>query len=190
MKILFVNSCIRENSRTEVLARRLLKKMLAESQTAGIAEVKLQTAALQPLDSELLQKRDALLQAGKTDDKFFEFANQFAAADKIIVAAPYYDLQFPSLLKIYLENICVCGITFKYSEQGIPVGLCHADELIYVTTAGGYIGEYNLGYDYLRNLCQMFFAIPKQRLIAAEGLDIYGNDPEQILREVCAKENI
>ena len=190
MKILFVDSCLRENSRTKILADRLLQKIIAENPSAKIEEIQLQKANLKPLNAELLQKRDMLLQAGKTDDEFFEFANQFAAADKIVVAAPYYDLQFPSLLKIYLENICVCGITFKYSEQGIPVGLCHADELIYVTTAGGYLGNYNLGYDYLRNLCQMFFAITKQRLIAAEGLDIYGNDSEQILREVCAKENI
>ena len=190
MKILFVDSCLRENSRTKLLADRLLQKMLAENPSAEVEKIQLQTADLQPLNEDILRQRDNLLQAGKTDDELFKFAKQFASADKIVVAAPYYDLQFPSVLKIYLENICICGITFKYSEQGIPIGLCSADELIYVTTAGGYLGNYNLGYDYLRSLCQMFFAIPKQRLIAAEGLDIYGNDPEQILQKTFLKENI
>ena len=45
--------------------------------------------------------------------------------------------RFPALLKQYLEQISVVGITFKYSENGVPVGLCRADRLFYVTTAGG-----------------------------------------------------
>ena len=146
MKILFVNSCIRDNSRTKLIADKFIKKILSENSGAELKELVLQDLAMEPLTEKTLQKRD----------DFFALANEFAAADKIIIAAPYYDLQFPALLKVYLENVCVCGITFKYSEEGIPVGLCKAKELIYITTVGGYIGQYNFGFEYLKGLCQMF----------------------------------
>lgn len=47
------------------------------------------------------------------------------------------DLSFPARLKIYLENIYVTGIVSKYDENGRPRGLCRAERLYYVTTAGG-----------------------------------------------------
>lgn len=187
MNILFVNSCLRANSRTKRLADAALKKLTAENPSAVIKEIELQKLDLKPLTAERLERRESLLKDGKSDDEFFDLAKELAAADKIVIAAPYYDLQFPALLKIYLENVCVCGITFKYSEEGIPVGLCSADELVYVTTAGGYLGDYNMGFEYLQGLCLMF-GIGKQRLIAAEGLDIYGNDAEAILQ--AAEETI
>ena len=54
----------------------------------------------------------------------FCYARQFAAADRIVIAAPLWDLSFPAQLKVYLENIYVTGIVTKYSEAGEPVGLC------------------------------------------------------------------
>lgn len=50
-------------------------------------------------------------------------AEQFAQADEIVVAAPYWDLSFPSILKVYLERVCVTGITFHYVENR-EEGLC------------------------------------------------------------------
>ena len=104
-------------------------------------------------------------------------------ADTIVIAAPYWDLAFPAVLKAYLENICVCGVTFKYSEEGIPVGLCKAKKLYYITTSVGYIGQYNMGYDYIKALCKLYFGITDTECISAEGLDIFGNDTEKILAE-------
>ncbi len=181
MDILYVNACLRKESRTKWLADRVLEKELGKYSNARVKEMELQRLAMEPLTEERLRQRNTLLQEGKTRDSLFALANQFAAADRIIVAAPYYDLQFPALLKVYLENICVCGIAFRYSEEGIPIGLCKADELIYVTTAGGYLGDLDFGFTYLQGLCQML-GIPKQRQIAAEGLDIVSNDPQMILR--------
>ena len=143
-KILFVNACFKEGSRTNELARHLLDKLEGEIETVDLYE-----ESLKPLDAELLSKRDELLKSGKTDDGFLRLARQFASADIIVVAAPYWDLLFPAVLRTYLENITVCGITFRYSDKGIPVGLCKAEKLYYVTTAGGFIGENNFGFDYI-----------------------------------------
>ena len=57
---------------------------------------------------------------------FWVQGKQFAAADVIVIAAPYWDLMFPAVLKTYLENITVTGITFCYSDQGRPQSMCKA----------------------------------------------------------------
>ena len=59
----------------------------------------------------------------------FELARQFAAADQIVIAAPYWDLSFPAALKQYFEQINVLGITFAYTPEGVPKGLCRARKL-------------------------------------------------------------
>ena len=56
----------------------------------------------------------------------FSLAKEFAIADTIVIAAPYYDLSFPAMLKQYFEQINVLGVTFTYSDSGIPEGLCKA----------------------------------------------------------------
>lgn len=181
--ILYINACCRENSRTNELAEQLIGIL-----SGNIQSVNLFDEDIRPLDAQLLSKRDCLLKDGKTDDEMFSLAKQFALADAIVIAAPYWDLMFPSILKVYLENITVCGVTFRYSEKGIPQSLCKAENLYYVTTAGGFIGENNFGFYYIKALAKGFFGIKNVRFFSAEGLDIYGNDVDQIMRE--AKENI
>lgn len=143
---------------------------------------------IKPLDSKLLGERDSLLNEGKTDNEMFSLARQFASVDTIVIAAPYWDLMFPSVLKVYLENITVCGITFRYSNKGIPQSLCKAENLYYVTTSGGFIGENNFGFDYVNALAKGFFDIADVKFFSAEGLDIYGADVELIMNK--AKKNM
>ena len=126
---LFINCCPRGESRTERLARALLKAL------GEYEELRLYDEPLHPLGRADIAKRDALLAEKKYDDEMFRYARQFAAADRIVIAAPYWDLSFPAQLKVYLENIYVTGIVTKYSEAGKPVGLCRANELYYVTTS-------------------------------------------------------
>ena len=104
----------------------------------------------------------------------------------MVVAAPYWDLMFPAVLKTYLESITVSGITFRYSAQGRPESLCKAKALYYVTTAGGFIGQNDFGFSYIQALAQNFFGIPELHRYAAEGLDIYGADVEKIMCSVKA----
>lgn len=178
-KILYVNACIRDGSRTNELAQHLLDTLDGHIECVNLYEEK-----IKPLDADILSKRDELLKSGKTDDDFFILARQFASADTIVIAAPYWDLLFPAVLRIYLENITVCSITFRYSEKGVPVGLCKADNLYYVTTSGGFIGENNFGFDYIKALAKGFFGIDNVKFFSAEGLDIDGSDVRQILQRV------
>lgn len=173
--ILFINACVRPQSRTEGLAQCVLEQLDGE-----ILERKLEREHLQPLDGSLLEKRDKLLSEGALSDEMFRYAREFAGADIIVIAAPYWDMNFPALLKLYLEQITVCGITFQYSEEGVPKGLCRAKKLIYVTTAGGPVC-FNFGFDYVNALSEQFWGIKETLFFKAENLDIEGNDVEQIM---------
>ena len=90
---------------------------------------------LRPLSGEFFAGREALLQAGKTDDSRFDRARQLAAADLVVIAAPFWDMSFPSLLKIYIENVSVEGITFRSTEEGLK-GQCTAERCVFLTTRG------------------------------------------------------
>ena len=175
--ILFVNGCVRENSRTLDLTQAVLA-----NETNRIEEVRLYPDGPEGLDAQKLSLRDELLAAKEYGHPMFRWARQFAEADAIVIAAPYWDLAFPAKVRAYLEEVTVSGITFRYGENGIPQGLCKANRLIYVTTAGGPIFEnFNFGYDYVKALAQGFYGIPDVSLVRAEGLDIRGADPEAIM---------
>jgi FMN-dependent NADH-azoreductase len=122
--ILYINACCRENSRTDELAEHLLSILSGNVQSVNLYEEN-----ISPLNSQLLLKRDSLLKQGRTDDKSFNLARQFASDDIIVISTPYWDLMFPSVLKVYLANITACGVTFRYSDKGIPESLCKAESL-------------------------------------------------------------
>ena len=179
--ILFVNGCVRENSRTLDLARAVLAK-----ETGPIREVKLYEEGPEGLTPETLALRDELLKKGELGHPMFRWACDFAMADSIVVAAPYWDLMFPAKVRAYFEEVTVSGITFRYGENGIPQGLCKAKKLIYVTTAGGpIIGNY--GFQYVEAMARGFFGIETVQCLAAEGLDIIGADVAAILAEAKSK---
>ena len=178
-KILFINACVRDDSRTLELTHHLLSRL-----DGDVAEICLYDEKISPIDGKDLEKRNLHDYSGDE----FKYAKQFKEADSIVIAAPFWDLSFPSVLKIYFENVTVSGITFEYSKEGRPVGKCNAKKLYYVTTSGGYIGTNNFGFDYIKALAENFFSIGDVRFFSAEGLDIFGADVKTIMDE--AKEYI
>ena len=182
MKLLFVNACVREHSRTLLLARQLLSRLSAQ-----VCEIRLEDLGLKPLTRCSLARRDDLLRQGKWEDPSLRHARQFADADCIVIAAPYWDFGFPALLKLYLEAVTVSGITFCYAE-GRPRGLCNAKKLYYITTAGGPIVS-DFGFSYVRSLANNLYGIREARCIRAENLDMDGADVAGILEETMEKIN-
>ena len=165
-KILFVNACVRKESRTRKLAEEVLSTLNGE-----ITELKLFEEPLRPLNEETLLWRSKAASEGDFSDERFFYAKQLAQADLVVIAAPYWDFSFPALLKIWIENISVSGLTFRYTEDGRPHGLCKADKLIYVTTAGGWIGNNDFGYEYVSALVRELYGIWDSQRIVREGLD-------------------
>lgn len=186
MNTLFINACLRPDSRTKILADAVLAHIKSKESTE-ITEVNLSENPVAPLSTLTLTERNELLLAKKIDDSLFDYSKQFATADEIIIAAPFWDLSFPAALKAYLESVNVSGVTFKYSKDGQIIGLCRAKRLIYVTTAGGKIPPENCGFGYVKSLCEHLYGINNVVFIKAEGLDIFGADINGILQKTKEK---
>jgi len=177
--ILYVNACVRSESRTDRIARVLLGRLGGKQE-----EVRLSEDTPEPLSAKRLARRTALIERSDYADPMFRYARQFQQADTIVIAAPYWDLSFPAVLRTYLENVYVTGLVSEYTPEGIPHGLCRARKLWYVTTAGGpYVPDFS--YDYIRALATRCFGIPETELVFAEMLDVEGFDAETIVRETA-----
>ena len=185
-KFLYVDCCIRgDESRTRRLAARLVDG-LGGRPGLNVETVKLMECNLTPLNAGEVELRNRLVSEGCFEDPIFR-------CDKAVCFGRYYyhsgavlGFSFPSLLRVYLERMCVSQMTFHYNEKGETVGDCRASRMIYVTTRGGYTGVMPSGYpnlavEYLKAFCQML-GIARFDSVEAEGLDIYGNDPEEILK--------
>ena len=51
------------------------------------------------------------------------------------IAAPFWDMSFPSALKVFFENMSLFGITFDSNDKEC-YGLCKAEKVMYITTRG------------------------------------------------------
>ena len=176
--LLFIDACVRGASRTKHLADCLLKAL-----DVPYTRLYLGDCALPKVDEAFLEQRDRLIREGDFDHPMFEYARQFARADGIVIAAPFWDLSFPAVLKAYLEQINVVGVTFRYTPEGVPVGLCRANRLYYVTTVGADFFPESFGFGYVEALAKNFYGIQNVELIKATGLDIDGAPVESLLRD-------
>ncbi len=167
---------MRKESRTRILAEKLLARL-----GRPYEEVCLERTVFPVVDAEFLRRRDQLLSEGGLQNPMFALARQFSEAETVVIAAPFWDLSFPAAVKQYFEQINVVGITFRYAEDGVPVGLCRAKRLFYVTTAGGQYVPEDFGFGYVKALAQNYYGIQDVRKIEAVGLDIDGADVSAIM---------
>lgn len=187
-KILYVNACVKRDidSRTNRLAQAYLNKCL-ESQDCSLSIVNLEDTIMYPLSGKSLAEREKAIANNDFSGSAFELARSFAAADEVVIAAPYWDLSFPALLKLYIEQICINKLTFSYDEKGRPRGLTNIKKAVYLTTSGGYIGSCNFGFEYIKGVFSTLFGIKEISFYSAEGFDISGNDPEQLIADAAKK---
>lgn len=184
MKLLYIDCCIsvHEVSRTKLLADTFLSAWRAAHPQDEIETLDLKNLELQPLTLETLTVRETALEEKRYDDPALALARQFAAADRIVIAAPYWEMSFPSRLRVYIEHVSASGITFGYADGGQSLGLCRAGKLLYLTTAGGPIEGANYGGDYLKAISR-FFGIEDFHFLGAPMQDVIELDHEAILRD-------
>ncbi len=177
-KLLFVDCCIRKESRTKELAQSFLQHVSSDYE---IIHLELSKMSLHALINEHFEERQHYLELGQLDHPRFNLAHQIAQVDEVLIAAPFWDLSFPSLLKVYIENCCVDGITFKSTADGIK-GLCQANNIIYLTTRGGFYTDSIMeqALPYIKHIGQ-FFGINQFHYVAADGMDIVGFDSKASL---------
>ena len=114
---------------------------------------------------------------GGNDFDVKRYAQQFAAADKYIIAAPFWNLSIPAILKAYIDYVTYVGVTFKYTESG-PVGLLSGQgkKAAYIVARGGFYSDdahspYECGEKYLRTIFG-FMGISDISTIACEMTEV------------------
>ena len=116
----------------------------------------------------------------------FSLAKEFADADKIIIAAPFWEFLFPAIVNCYIEMISIVGITFQYGVEG-SIGLCKANSMTYIYSSGDELqDEDKICEKYLQRLSKLY-GIPKFSVISAQGLDIQTNCADTIVNGVLEK---
>lgn len=181
-RILFINACVRPQSRTMELARYLLGFLSGQ-----VEEVNLEQENILPLNGARLEERQALLEQGQFDHPMLRHGRQFRQADTIVIAAPFYDYSFPSALKVYFETVANVGLTFYYDQQEQPQTLCRARRFFYISTAGSeFVPDY--GYEYVKTMLAGFYHIREGHCFYADGLDLRDADPVHQLAQ--AREEI
>lgn len=183
MNLLFVDCCVRgkEKSRTYALCESFLEELKRREADLAVKTLSVYKEDMNFLSREQLALRDDLEEKKDLSHPMFEYAKEFASADYILIGAPYWDYSFPACLKTYIELTSVRDIAFTYVETGSK-GLCRADRMMYISTAGGFVPGIHAGELYMKQICD-FYGIEDFRTYCLEGIDIDGTDVEAKMRE-------
>ena len=127
-KLIFIDACMRVGSRT----RRIASPIIAELRKRYSVETVDLTKNIYPVaDNYTLEDRNQ----GVVPAEHVGLAKKIAAADRIVIAAPFWDMSFPSALKVFFENMSLFGVTFDTNEKEC-CGLCKAEKVMYITSRG------------------------------------------------------
>ncbi len=177
-KLTFINACVREgDSRTLKLAKPLLEEL---SKRYDISEIKLSRSELTPVTLPLYTQR------GKNGLSHEDLKNGklVAEANRIVIAAPFWDMGIPSILKTFIEHISAPDLTFCNNPDGSTRGNCKAERLLYITTRGMEIetgSALEQGSSYLKALCWLW-GIGGVDTVAVQGTDV--NSADEVDRRI------
>ena len=186
MKLLFIDGCVSQRgpaSRTRALAEAFLSAFRESHPGAEVETVTLEALDLKPFLPAALNQRDELASVGAFGAPVFDLARQFQAADKIVAAAPFWDMSFPAVMRTYIEYISANGLCYHYEADGCH-GDCRADRLAYLTTGGDFERPESLGVLYWKQLSRMF-GIPRFDYVFAGGLDVDPAKAPELLEAAC-----
>lgn len=185
-KVLYIKANAKPEglSRTFKISNAFIEAYKASHPEDEIVTLDLYQEGIQALPMGDLSDLHRLASGSGKDHPILKYAYQFVEADKYVIAAPMWNLSIPSILKAYIDYISVTGITFRYTSTG-PEGLCIDTKAVHITSRGGIYTEepfksFEMGDKYLRTILG-FIGIWDFTTIAAEGLDVIGNDVDAIV---------
>ena len=123
---------------------------------------------LPPLTPETLAERNS----GAVPESAAALARKIASADRLVIAAPFWDMSFPAVLKAFFENMSLYGITFT-DNGNTCTGLCRCRRVMYICTGGMDIADgspLDQGSSYLRALSSLW-GLGDVTTVAAWNLD-------------------
>jgi len=135
--LVVINACVRQaDSRTLRIAEPVIEAL---AKRYKITRYDLPDMDIVPLNPELFAERGL----GEIPSWASEAASAIAGADRILIAAPFWDMSFPAVLKCFFEQTSLFDITFT-DNGNTCVGLCKAPKVLYITTRGMDIPTGNL----------------------------------------------
>lgn len=175
-KLIVIDACMRDGgSRT----RRILLPLVAELEKRYAVEmVRLDGDDYHAVDRRVLAERAN----GHVPQNIVTMAKHIAMADRIVIAAPFWDMSYPAILKVFIENMSLFGITFRNSGTRFE-GLCKCEKVLYITTRGMNVhtGDPLDGATPYIKAISALWGLGEVITLAAENMDFY------TLEEVEAK---
>lgn len=170
-KLLYIDACIRnEESRTKRIATPIVEalKEKYEVQTLVLNELPLEI-----VKEDLCKKR----LGGEVDCDVISWAEMIRDADRIVIAAPFWDMSFPAALKVFFELCSLFDVTFK-SDDKTCYGNCKAEKMLYITTRGMDIPTGDVleqATPYLKALSKLWGIGPLE-VVATQNMDYSSED--------------
>lgn len=128
-KLVVIDACVRqEESRTRRIAETIIEKLSTRYQVTTFHLPEMEIAPISPASF-------AERSSGETPEWALQAARAMADADRLLIAAPFWDMSFPAVLKAFFEQTSLYNITFADNGESC-VGLCKCAKVLYVTTRG------------------------------------------------------
>jgi len=123
-------------------------------------------------------------------DKVNTYLNQFASADKVVIAFPLWNFTVPAVLHTYMDYLSQAGKTFRYTENG-PIGLMGDKKVALLTARGGIYSEgpaaeVEMASKYVKTMLG-FWGITNITEVIVEGHNQFPEKAEQIIQEGVEK---
>lgn len=178
-KLILIDACMRDG---ESRTRRILEPLMSElAKSYEIETVVLDGEDYQAVGRRVLAERGE----GHVPETIAEQARRLAAADRIVIAAPFWDMSFPAILKVFIENMSLFNITFKDNGTYFE-GLCRCEKVLYITTRGMNVktGEPMEGATPYIKAIGALWGLGEVITVAAENLDY--STPEEVDERINA----
>lgn len=178
-KLVYIDACVREgDSRTRRIAEPIVAALAKKYE---ITAYHLAQMDIKPLNAESYAARVA----GDIPEWATKAAKAIAAADAVVIAAPFWDMSIPAILKTFIEHTSLFGITFD-SNDHTCIGLCRSRGVMYITTRGMAIptgSPLDQGTSYIKAISRLW-GLGDVRTIAAVNMDY--SSPEEIEAKIAA----
>ena len=173
MTIAVIDSTIRKESRTREIMNNVLNhfKDDIDFKIYNINEYELIPTNMSNFDQK------------GSEEFFFELSKEIASMDGMIIAAPFWDMTYPALLKVFLEKLSIPNVMFLDGTKEV-VGLSNNKFMLFLTTRGLNIETYSK-YDgaspSLKALCELW-GIKHFACVGAHNMDY--SSPSEIEEKI------
>lgn len=184
-KLLYIDACIRNaESRTKKIATLIVEALRHKYDVDMLI---LNDLELEVVKEELIKKRNN----GDVADMVMSWAKMVRDADRIVIAAPFWDMSIPAALKVFIELCSIFDVTFK-SDDKTCYGNCRAEKMLFITTRGMDIStgdELEQATPYLRALSWLWGIGPLQ-VVAAQNMDYVSDEEIEKKIQTAIKEGL